>query len=102
MASLPLIRGPGKGLRGALRLPLEASRVYTAHKAVRPDCDCNEKLSRGTEAHHRSHQANPVAPQQGIHEPTCRRTLLELRPPSPSSLGVRRRTSFEQDSRQAL
>lgn len=34
MAPLPLIRGPGKGLRGVPSLPLGALRVYTAHKAV--------------------------------------------------------------------
>jgi len=53
MASLPLIRGPGKGLRiAALSYPPEPIRVCTAHKAcltrLRLERSCPEgrKLTR--------------------------------------------------------
>jgi len=51
MASLPLIRGPGKGLRGDVRTyPREPLRVCTAHKVCLTRLSTGTKLSRGTEA----------------------------------------------------
>jgi len=51
MASLPLIRGPGKGLRiAALTYPPEPIRVCTAHKArltrLRLERSCPEGRKR--------------------------------------------------------
>ncbi|AMM02992.1 protein of unknown function [Pseudomonas putida KT2440] len=91
MASLPLIRGPGKGLRGALLPPQEAPRVYTAHKAVRRDCDCNEEVvPRDGSASPQYWQSRRTAARQPRAD-LPEHTFAWSAHPSPSSLRVRRR-----------
>ena len=71
MASLPLIRGPEKGLRVVFQLTARADSCCKAHKAVRRDCDWNEVVLRDGEALHvaASRQLQPTESSNGIHEP---------------------------------
>lgn len=71
MASLPLIRGPGKGLRIVFQLTARTDSCCKAHKAVRRDCDWNEVVLRDGEALQRSSQQTVTATESsnGIHEP---------------------------------
>jgi len=101
MASLPLIRGPGKGLRGVLLPPLEAPRVYTAHKAVRRDCDCNEEVvPRDGSASPQYWQSRSTAARQPRAD-LPEHTFAWSAHPSPFEPSRSPPHSCEQDSRQA-